>query len=184
MRKRLFLTAAAVFLLAAAPAQAAPLERAHYSDSFSDDFDDCGFDVHVEGTAEGVFMLKTRNGNPTPFYFDNYEVHLTYSANGKSFTQDANGLYKDLRITLVEGTIYRFEAIETGQPFVARDSDGNVVYRDRGFLGRTFLDDTKGDTDLDNDEFIEGSFEIFRDAGDHTGFYIDFCEDLVVPLLG
>jgi hypothetical protein len=40
----------------------------------------------------------------------------------------------------------------------------------------TFVVDTKGDADLDNDEFIEDSFALIRDAGSHPGFYIDFCE--------
>ena len=34
----------------------------------------------------------------------------------------------------------------------------------------------RGDSDLDNDVFIEGSFALLKDAGRHPGFYIDFCE--------
>ena len=46
-----------VFFLAV-PAQAAPLEREHYSGTDSFDFDDCGFVIHDEVTFEGTFMLK------------------------------------------------------------------------------------------------------------------------------
>ena len=66
--------------------------------------------------------------------------------------------------------------MEAGQPFVMRDGDGNILFRDRGVLKSTFQVDTKGDTDLDNDVFIEGSFELLADHGRHPGFYVDFCE--------
>jgi len=39
-----------------------------------------------------------------------------------------------------------------------------------------FTVDTKGDSVLDHDEFIEGSFSLLKDAGSHPGFHIDFCE--------
>ena len=83
----------------------------------------------------------------------------------------------------MEGTVYSFVANESGQPFVVRDSAGNVVLRDRGLLRTTFQVDTLGDTDLDNDVFIEDSFELLRDAGSHPGFFIDFCE-IMVDVIG
>ena len=43
-------------------------------------------------------------------------------------------------------------------------------------LKATFQVDTLGDTDLDNDVFIEDSFELLGDHGRHPGFYVDFCE--------
>jgi hypothetical protein len=161
----------------AAPAQAAPIEREQYSDSDSFDFDDCGFTIHDDVTFEGTFMLKAprRGTGSPPYYFDNYEVHETLTANSRTMSIDHQGLYKDLQITLVEGTIYQFVSMEAGQPFVARDGDGNVLIRDRGVLKTTFQDDTKGDADLDNDVFIEGSFSLLGDHGRHPGFYIDFC---------
>jgi hypothetical protein len=165
-----------LFVLAA-PAAARPIEREKYSGTDSFDFDDCGFVIHDEVTFKGVFMLKAPKapGAP-PRYFDNYEVHEILTANGRTLYVDHNGLYKDLKIRHVEGTIYEFIAIETGHPFTVRDSDGNVLIHDRGNLVRTFQVDTKGDSDLDNDEFIEGSFSILADHGRHPGFYIDFCE--------
>jgi hypothetical protein len=163
----------------AVPAQAAPLEREHYSGTDSFDFDDCGFVIHDEVTFEGTFMLKApRADGAPPYVFDNYDSHETLTANGRTLTIDHQGLYKDLHITQVEGTIYQFVAMEAGQPFVVRDSDGNILFRDRGVLKTTFQVDTHGDTDLDNDEFIEGSFSVLADNGRHPGFYIDFCAEM------
>lgn len=166
---------------ALAPAtSAAPLEREHYSFTDSFTIDDCGFVVRVDLVGHGLFMLKQgRAGDPTPYLFDNYDVleTLTNVETGAWVTISHNGLYKDLRITNVEGTVYDFVSIEAGQPFVVRDSEGNVVMRDRGNLVRSFTIDTKGDSDLDNDEFIEGSFS-WVDHGRHPGFTLDFCTSL------
>ena len=104
---------------------------------------------------------------------------------GKWFREDGQGMYKDLKIVNVEGTIYTFEATESGRPYTLTDQDGNRVYFDKGLLVRQFTVDTKGDDNLDNDEFIEGSFSILADHGGHPGFYIeDWCAEVVVPLLG
>ena len=172
--------------LAADPADAAPLVREHYSGTDSFSFDDCGFTVEVSVHGSGLFKLRPgRHGDATPYYFDNYDVHLVYTNpdTGAWFTRDGNGMYKDLRIVNVGGTLYRFEAMEVGQPFVIRDSDGNVVMRDRGALRFGFTVDTLGDDNLDNDIFIEGTDELLADNGRHPGFYADFC-DIANDLIG
>ena len=162
--------------------------EAHYSwmDFFS--YTDCGItvDVVVEGT--GQFRLRSgKQGDPTPHYFDNYEWHIvsTNPDNGKWFREDQQALYRDLKITNVEGTIYTFVAQETGRPYTLTDMNGNRVYFDRGRLLTTFQVDTKGDDDLSNDEFIEGSFELLADNGDHPFWHFDgeWC-DLVNELRG
>lgn len=43
----------------------------------------------------------------------------------------------------------------------------NVIFADHGKLVTTFQVDTKGDSDLSNDEFIEGSFQLLKERGDH-----------------
>ena len=161
---------------------------AHYSfvDRFS--YDDCGFRVDVESTNTGTFHLRPGHaGDPTPYLFDNYEWHSTTTnpANGKWFTEEGNGQYRDLKITNVEGTIYTFQAMESGRPYTLTDMDGNKLFFDRGRLLVTFQVDTKGDDDLSNDEEIEGSFELLADNGSHPAWHFDgeWC-DIVNDLLG
>jgi hypothetical protein len=178
VKRRLVPVIGLLALALAGPASAAPLEREHYSGTDSFDFDDCGFVIHNEVVYEGVFMLKApREDGAPPRYFDNYHAIETLTANGRTATIEHQGLYKDLRITHVAGTVYQFVAMEAGRPFTARDGDGNVLIRDRGVLFTTFRVDTKGDSNLENDEFIEGSWSLLKDAGSHPGFYIDFCAE-------
>lgn len=184
--KRLIIPIIGLLALAmAAPVQAAPLVREHYSGTDSFDFNDCGFEIHGEAVFEGLFMLKAprADGEP-PYLFDNFNVTETLTANGRSLTIEHQGLYKDLQITHVEGTIYQFVAITTGQPFVVIGEDGTVLFHDRGLLKETFQVDTLGDTDLDNDIFIEDSWSLLMDAGAHPGFYIDFCAEMTAYFLG
>jgi hypothetical protein len=166
----------------------APQDGKHYAWSDSFTYDDCGFRVNGEGYGSGTFALrKGHAGDPTPYLFDNHESHVitTNPANGKWFREDAQGLYRDLKIVNVEGTIYTFTAIDVGRPYTLTDMDGNRVYFDRGLLVHGFTVDTKGDDDLSNDEFIEGTGSVLADHGGHPGFYIeDWCAEVVVPLLG
>jgi hypothetical protein len=173
---------------ALAPAQAAPLEREHYQGTFTEEFDCDGITLRQEVSIQGQFMLKQgRAGDPNPYLTDNYEYSVRTTAvpdTGRWFTREGNGLYKDRKITLVEGTVYQVDAIEAGQPWIVRDMDGNLVLRDRGLLHTRYQVDTKGDADPSNDEFVEGSWELVADRGSHPGFYVDYCQmakDLLIP---
>lgn len=160
----------------------------HYSfrDWFT--YSDCGPTVNGVVEGSGQFRLRAgKQGDPTPFYFDNYSwsVVSTNPANGKWFKEQGQGLYRDLHITNVEGTVYTFVAQETGRPYSLTDMNGNKVFFDRGRLLVTFQVDTKGDDDLSNDEFIEGSWQLLADNGAHPFFDFDgeWC-DIVNDLLG
>ena len=129
-----------------------------------------------------MFKLKSgRHGDPTPYLSDNYSVVETYTnaANGKTATLRHQGLYKDVRIEHVEGTLYRFTAIETGRLVVAIGPDGKKLIFDRGRIRYTLLIDTQGDADLSNDVFL-GDIDDPDVAGPHPIFFeeADFCDFL------
>jgi hypothetical protein len=165
-------------------ASAAPLEREHYSGSFDDTFTDtdCGdpitIDYHVE--FSGLFMLKEgRRGDPTPYFFDNYSSVETFTnvANDKTASITHNAMWKDLRIELVEGTVYRFTAIEPGRPVVVIGPDGRRLVFDAGRIFWTFVVDTQGDQDLSNDVFLQDPQP--SAAGPHPILEgADFCDFL------
>jgi len=163
---------------------AAPLEREHYSSHDEGTFTDteCGAPITIDYAADfsGVFMLKQgRAGDPTPYFFDNYSGVETYTnvANGKTATLAHQGLFKDLHVTQVEGTIYQFTAIETGRPVVVIGPDGHKLLFDRGRIRYSFLVDTQGDADLDNDVSL-GDAADPDVAGPHPIFseVADFCD--------
>ena len=172
----------------ASPVAAKPLQSEHYSFREEDTFTntECGAPITIDYVVEGsgVFKLKQgRAGDPTPYFFDNYSSVETYTnvANGKTATLVHQGLFKDLRIEHVEGTIYQFTAIETGRPVVVIGPDGKKLLFDRGRIRYTFLVDTKGDADLSNDEFL-GDVVDPDVAGPHPIFFevADFCDLLDV----
>jgi hypothetical protein len=161
MRRRLLPSLIVGLLLSfvATPALAKPLVHEHYAgtDSFTED-DFCGTDWSVEVSFSGNFMLKApRQGNPTPFFFDNYRYSMTFTdVNDPSrvLIIEGNGLWRDHRITLVEDTTYHFEVIEAGSPITVRTLDGTVLVRDRGSIVWEFTVDTQGDADLSNDVLV------------------------------
>lgn len=178
------LTAAIAAMVVVGSAAAAPLEREHYSFEDSDTFTvtDCGAPITIDYTVQGsgVFMLNDRQpGGPTPPYlFDNYWSLETFTnvANDKTATVEHQGVYKDVKIELVEGTIYQFTAFDAGRPVVGLGPDGQKLAIDRGRLQFTFLVDTLGDADLDNDVFL-GDVSDPDVAGPHPVFVgeADFC---------
>jgi hypothetical protein len=177
------LTAAIAALVLVGSVAAAPLEREHYSFEDSDTFTDtdCGDPITIDYTVQGsgVFMLKDRRpGGPTPPYvFDDYSFVETFTnvANDKTVTITSQGLYKDVKIEHVEGTVYQVTAIRTGRPFVAYGPDGERLFFDRGRIRYSFLVDTLGDADLDNDVFL-GDVSDPDIAGPHPLFVggVDF----------
>ena len=98
-------------------------------------------------------------------------------ANDKTATIKHQGLYKDLQIEQVEGTVYQFTAQETGRPVVVYGPDGKRIVFDAGRIRVTFLVDTLGDADLDNDVFL-GDVGDADVAGPHPVFVgeVDFCD--------
>lgn len=189
MRKLSFLAAtvfavAAVLVFGGAPAGATVVESGRYSDSYSFSYDDCGFDVLVEGTASGHFRIRAGKGKTDSAFFvnDNFSYTETHTNpdTGAFLTIKGNAVFNEIRATRLEGNIFEFEAVEAGQPFAVYDSAGNLVLRDRGSIHFHALFDTGGD-DVPGGEFLE---DLGADVhGPHPGFETDFCE-IITPLIG
>ena len=190
-RRRSLVIGLTIIALAAfaAPTAAAQLVREHYSGTDSGTWE-CGdlTGLEFEGQFEGLFTIKPGHNGSPPFLTDNYHWQWlnTNPANGKWFREEGQGQYKDLRMTNLGGTVFRFVAQESGSPYTITTSDGRKIVMDRGLLRYTFVVDTLGDDDLDNDVFVEGSDELIADHGSHPGWHFtsdDYC-DLVEQLLG
>jgi hypothetical protein len=160
MKRVLGLLAVCVLLSTALAVSAAakPLVKENYSDSFGFDEVICGVDLHGEVPFSGVFMLKEgRPGDPTPYFFDNYRWQLIWTDpedDSRGFIESGKGMWKDLHIRLIEGTVYEFTIHEVGVPYQIKTLDGRSVHRDRGRITWTFIVDTQGDSDLENDVFL------------------------------
>src|SRR5215218_9193872 len=139
----------AALLVLAAPAQAKVIGHEHYTQPYSDDFEVCGFSVHVEGLATGNALLRVGLGDLDSAFFglDNYRYAETWTNtdNGRSLTIWGNAIVHDVKATHVSGSIFQFTTIESGRPFNVVDANGNTVIRDRGSIRSTYLFDTEGD---------------------------------------
>lgn len=173
--------AAALAILAvwSQSAGATIFDAGHYEFQYAFSYDDCGFPVEVEGEASGHFRLREGKGAEAGTFFlkDSFsyrEVHTNLDT-GLSFVQRGHGVFNEVQATPLGGTIFEFEAVEAGQPFVIEDSAGNVVVRDRGALRHRIVFDTLGDDEPGGLVLEELDSSVH---GPHPGFADDFpfCE--------
>lgn len=171
------LVAAASLVLGVSPAGTTIFEKGRFSDEFSFTYDDCGFPVSVEATDRGQYRIRQGKGKTASAFFlrvtHSYrEVH-TNTETGEWFVVRGRRTFNEVKATRVEGTIFKFVAIEAGQPFVVENSAGEIVYRDRGVIRFTILFDTQGDN-VPGGEEVE--FLGAKVSGPHPGFDAEFCE--------
>ena len=162
---------------AVAPADATVVDRGSYSGTESSTYNDCGYPVEVHAEFSGTYIVRAgKHAYESAFYLtDNYtyrEVH-TNPQTGQWLVVRGNGVFKDVKATRVDGSVFEFLSMNAGQPFVVEDSSGNVVLRDRGALRFRYLFDTGGD-DEPGGTFVE--FLGLDVGGPHPGFFTDFCQ--------
>jgi hypothetical protein len=179
--RKVAVAAAAVALLGAVPAGATVVEQGRYTDEpYEFSYDDCGFDVAVEGSSSGQFRIRQGKGKTDSAFFlhDNFSFTETHTnpATGEFFTITANAVYNEVKARRVEGNVFEFESVEAGQ-FRFYDSAGRLVARERGNIHHRILFDTGGDD-------IPGGVEV-ADLGEsvHGPHVEDFC-GLITPLIG
>jgi len=188
MRKGFAAVATLAGLLAlAAPASATVINHEHYSVPYSDDFELCGFPVHVEGVASGNARIRAGKGDLDTAFFglDNYRYSETWTNTdtGRMFTIWGDAVIRDVKATHIAGSIFQFTTVESGRPFNLVDSSGRTLLRDRGSIRETYLFDTEGDH-TPGGIFLETI--ALRVAGPHPAFDLsedEFCA-VVAPLLG
>jgi hypothetical protein len=178
MSRLVALTCAAVaVLLIGGPAAGAKIyDRGTYSgtDEFTDN--ECGFPLEVDSTFSGKFQLRVLKGGQAFLARDNFSYRdvITNPETGGWFVVRGNGSFHEIKGTHVEGDIYKFVAVESGQPFVIEDANGKVIVRDRGAVRATALFDTLGDG-MPGGDLLEEQIDI---RGPHPSYDEDFpfCE--------
>jgi hypothetical protein len=186
MQNRLRLTiavAAALTSLAAAAAPAAVVEKGRLVDEPYGFSYDCGFPVEVAGVASGNFRLREGAGDDATAFFaldriSFREIH-TNPQTGEWFSLSGHFANNEVSATRVEGSLFEFRIIKAGQVAVIRDSDGDLVSRDRGVIRRTILFDTGGDQEPGG-ELVD--LVDLRLAGPHPSF--DRLCDVAAELIG
>ena len=169
--RRTLATAAALAAVAAAPAPATVVEKGRLVDEPYGFAYDCGFPVEVAGIGTGNFRLRAGTGDDATAFFSLdrisfREIH-TNPATGEWFSLSGHFANNEVSATRVEGSLFEFRSIKAGSLAVIRDSDGNLVSRNRGVLERTILFDTGGD-EVPGGEFVE-LIEV-RLSGKHPDF--------------
>lgn len=183
--KRIVMGLVAAALLAAsvaASAQATLYERFHWEDEWTFE-EDCGFPVEVTGSAAGLFILREGKNKDDGVFavMDRLTFSETWTNGhtGEWFVIRGQLLFKEVKATHVEGSIFEFRWVEAGQRFVVESSEGKVVERNTGSLRGAFLFDTEGD---DEPGGIYGEELEFRIAGLHPGLDkhpCDYAADLI-----
>ena len=181
-RRALALAFGAILLmLTVAPVSATIYSRERYggTDAFSYECGDGNW-IDVQAEFGGIFTIRAgKNGDEDAFFaHDNFwwhEIHTNRLAPERWIELSGNGNFEETRATRVSGSIFLFDSVLAGQPFMVRDSSGDVILRDSGAIRETILFDTLGD-DTPGGEFIESvSFSV---AGPHPGLFYDTCADV------
>jgi predicted esterase len=160
----------------ASPAGATVLPREPFQGTRSYEYSDCGYPIHVDSTFRGAANIRVgKHGKETAFFLRQTssfrEVH-TNTLTGEWFVVRGHSTFREVKATRVEGNVFEFTQVESGQPFVVEDSSGHVVVRDRGSIRTHIVFDTGGD-DQPGGEFVE--FLGVDVTGPHPGFFTNFC---------
>src|SRR4051794_18688932 len=100
----------AVIGIAAPRADATVIKQPSFTDSYSYDYSDCGYPIHVEGTFEVVSagLRVGKNKSDTTFFLrERHNIHevQTNTLTGESFVLSANSSFHEIKATRVDGSI-------------------------------------------------------------------------------
>jgi hypothetical protein len=169
-------------LFASPPATAAPLDKGHVEDVFTDFFDCDGTPARSVTDAHINFLLNLRGSGPFPYYREGVHgtVVTTNLNTGGTFTNVFTGNSKDHTIVdNGDGTITITVFASGGSRFY--DQNGKLVLKDPGQVRFAFDIDYNGTPgNVDDDQDVAGSFRIVRDSTGRNDLEgRNFCADLV-----
>ena len=177
-------TALTAVSLTVSPADARPIEKAHFINEFVDGPYDCdGLTTAVdEGTVRFKVLGNLRGSSPFPFYVENVNgtIVTTNLETGGTFTRKiADSGHDHTIVDNGNGTIT--VTIHAQGIIRSYDQFGKLVLKDPGSLWTSLVLDYNGTPgDPSDDTEIEGSFQVVRPAtGKPNRPDRDFCTDLV-----
>jgi hypothetical protein len=171
-----------VLISPAGLAAAKPIAQEHVHESGSEVIEEFCGDLTVRHDFEvDVYFSGKPHGSDGLIYFAD-RVRGTDSwtnlANDKTFTVVFTGQQKDLRVTDNGDGTLTILVLTAGRQS-AYGPDGTRLFLDAGTSRFSFLVDHGGTpADPDDDEEIEGSFELVKEAGRSDTAGRDFCEDI------
>jgi hypothetical protein len=177
---------AAILWSTAFAAEAKVIDRQRYSFMDVSHERTCGRDLMVVTTTSGISMTRSSHGGLPSRFYDQYNIHeVLTDAAGEGYIIDLSGLYTEVRVRHVRGSLYRYTAKSVGQVFTIRALDGKAVEHNSGLLEITFLLDTKGDSDPGNDVYRD--FRLVKIAGTQplqTQTDAEFCAVIEEAIAG
>jgi len=179
----LMLATAVAGLVVVPAAQGTIFDRFRIVDEYSFDEQICGIDVQIEGTATVAGRIRTGKGKLATAFFGHFNVDYseTWTApDGRFVTVTGSLLFNEVKAVPLGGNLFRFTAIEAGQPFRLYNSQGNLVLRDRGVIRSSIVFDTLGDA-TPGGVVVEELEPSVR--GPHPGFFDETLCPALVPLL-
>lgn len=177
-------TAATVLVVGvASSASAAVLSHLHFENSGSEPFPFCeGIDAEVSWNDTVHELVKSRGRDGLVYFSANVQGTTVYTNldTGKTYSNTYNITDRDQQVTdNGDGTL----TITIAQPGSNKwfDSDGRLLFVTGGtFWFQILVDDGGTPTDPSDDQEIEGSFVVVKDAGHDGTAGRDFCEDLAL----
>lgn len=161
-------------------AHAKPLDKGHFEDSFSFEYDCDGTPARDEGEVKGSYLVNKRGKSPFPFYRESVRgtIVTTNLTTERTLTQVFTASSRDAKIIdNGDGTITIVIYGSGGSRYY--DSDGTFVLKDPGQLRYSIDIDYGGTpTDPSDDEEVPGSFEIVRASTGNSNYTGQFCDIL------
>jgi hypothetical protein len=145
-----------LMILMATPTQATILDSGRYEFTYSDVYDFCGFDIHVEGSLSGQFHFREGKGPNAPVIFTHRRESWeeTWTANDVTVHWRAHATFVRTHATDMGDGIFLIHRVQAGRGGF-EDESGAVLLREAGVARISFLWNTT------TDEFVDlVSFEL------------------------